>query len=190
MTTVDPSDRELWDRAGRGDPGAFGALFDRHARAVYNHCFRLTASWAAAEDLTSTVFLVAWRKRGGADLSAGSLRPWLLGVATNAARSEHRSVRRRRALLDRVPPSGDIADHADEVAGRVDDERRMTEVLTEVARLPRGERDVLALCVWSGLSYAEAATALGIAETSVRSRMSRARARLRGALALQTEEIR
>lgn len=186
--TEQPADGELWRRAAGGDQDAFAALFDRHSRAVYNHCFRLTASWAAAEDLTSTVFLLAWRKRGRAEVAGGSLRPWLLGVATNAARSERRSARRRLALLDRVPAARDTADHADEVAGRVDDERRMAELLDEVVRLPRGEREALTLCVWSGLSYADAATALGIAEVSVRSRMSRARARLRGAL--QLEEIR
>lgn len=187
MTTVQPSDRELWDLAARGDPGAFGVLFDRHSRAVYNHCFRLTASWAAAEDLTSTVFLIAWRKRGGLPADAGVL-PWRLGTATNAARSERRSTARRLRLAGRVPPGADTADHADDVAGRVDDERRMAAVRRELTRLSRGERDVLALCVWSGLSYAEAAAALGVAEASVRSRMSRARAKLRGALAPTPEE--
>jgi RNA polymerase sigma factor (sigma-70 family) len=114
VTSVQPPDGELWDRAAKGDRDAFAALFDRHSRAVYNHCFRLTASWAAADDLTSTVFLLAWRKRGRAELSGGSLRPWLLGVATNEVRSERRSARRRRALLDRVPAAGDTADHAED----------------------------------------------------------------------------
>lgn len=185
VSDVEPPDGELWARAAGGDRDAFAVLFDRHARAVYNHCFRLTASWAAADDLTSAVFLVAWRKRGRADLHGGSLRPWLLGVATNEARTARRSTRRRLELLDRVPAARDTADHADEVAGRVDDEKRMADLLAEVARLPRAEREVLALVAWSGLSYADAATALGIAEVSVRSRMSRARARLRGALQLE-----
>ena len=63
MTAGDPSDIELWDRAVAGDPEGFGALFERHARSVYNHCFRRTASWADAEELTSAVFLEAWRRR-------------------------------------------------------------------------------------------------------------------------------
>jgi DNA-directed RNA polymerase specialized sigma24 family protein len=54
---VTETDRELWERAAAGSGEAFGELFDRHSRAVYNHCFRLTASWTAAQDLTSTVFL-------------------------------------------------------------------------------------------------------------------------------------
>src|SRR5690606_11322289 len=56
------TDGDLWQKAAKGDPSAFGALFERHADAVYNHCFRRTGSWEAAEDLTSVVFLEAWRR--------------------------------------------------------------------------------------------------------------------------------
>lgn len=54
---------ELWERIRVGDADAFGVLFARHARAIYNYCFRRTADWALAEDLTSIVFLEAWRRR-------------------------------------------------------------------------------------------------------------------------------
>lgn len=125
-------------------------------------------------------------------LAGTSLRPWLLAVATNVVRSERRSVRRRLALAERVPVPRPVGDHADDVAARVDDERRMAVVLAEVRRLPRAEQEAIALCVWSGLSYADAAVALGIAEGSVRARVSRARARLRAALVPDelTEEAR
>lgn len=165
MTT----DQELWDGA------AFGLLFDRHARAVYNHCFRLVASWAVAEDLTQQVFLVAWRKR--ARLTGDSALPWLLAVATNVARTHRRGAARWLRLAGRVPTET-MPDHADDVAGRVDDERRMAELLAAVRELPRNQQEALALCVWSGVSYAEAATVLGIAEVSVRARVSKAKARL------------
>jgi RNA polymerase sigma factor (sigma-70 family) len=179
---VDLSDGELWQLAGAGNGEAFGQLFDRHSRAVYNHCFRLTASWSAAEDLTSTTFLLAWRQRDRMRLARDSLRPWLLAVATNAVRTERRSVGRRLRLAARAPTEPPAADHADDVAGRIDDERRMASVLAELRKLPRSEQEAVALCLWSGLSYAEAAVALGIAEASVRSRVSRARSRLRAAL--------
>ncbi len=183
MDLVSASDRELWEQAAAGGGGAFGLLFDRPARAVYNHCFRLTASWSTAEDLTSAVFLQAWRQRGRVRLHGDSCRGWLLAVATNVVRGERRSARRRLALLRRLPPPGTVPDPADEVAGRLDDERRMVEVLAAVRRLPRGQQEAVALCLWAGLSYPEAAAALGVAEGTVRSRVSRARAQLAGLLA-------
>jgi RNA polymerase sigma-70 factor (ECF subfamily) len=174
----DPDDRELWSAAVTGSGWAFGVLFDRHAKAVYNHCFRLTASWAAAEDAVQNTFLVAWRKRGDVPIEQGSLRPWLLGVATNVVRHERRSLARRLRLFHRVPPAETVPDHADDVAGRIDDQQRMGEILAALKRLPRNEREAFAMCVWSEVSYADAAVVFGIAEGSVRARVSKAKTRL------------
>ncbi|GAB4051940.1 RNA polymerase sigma factor [Catellatospora paridis] len=172
------SDGQLWADAADGDQAAFGLLFDRHVKAVYNHCFRLCASWSTAEDATQAVFLTAWRRRSDIRLVDDSALPWLLTVATNVVRDERRSARRWLAATLRLPPDRDTADLADHVAGRVDDERRMRAVLRAARRLPRAEREALALCVWSSVSYADAAQLLGITEASVRARVSRARARL------------
>lgn len=177
MTT---GDHELWSAAVGGDGAAFGALFDRYAKAVYNHCFRLTASWAAAEDHTQSTFLLAWRKRGQVRLRNESALPWLLAVATNVVRNDRRSAIRHRLLSGRVPVEQPVPDHADDVAGRIDDEQRMAALLEALQRLPRAQREALALCVWSGVSYADAAAQLGIAEVSVRARVSKAKARLAG----------
>jgi len=175
-TELRDTDEELW---AAGDAAAFGRLFDRHHRAVYNHAFRLTGSWTSAEDVTQATFLVAWRRRAQARPVDGSVLPWLLVVAANVVRTEWRSARRWRALLHRVPPAeGTEPDPADDVAGRVDDEARMRRLLALVRRLPRGEREAVALCLWSGVGYPEAAAVLGVGETAVRSRVSRARARL------------
>jgi RNA polymerase sigma factor (sigma-70 family) len=173
-----PTDAEVWRLAASGEADAFGVLFERHGRAVYNFCFRRTANWAAAEDLTSIVFLEAWRRRSEVRLKDGRALPWLLGVATNVLRNRRRSERRHRAALARLPLERG-ADFADDVDARLDDERRMQAALRTVATLPRRERDVLALCVWAGLSYEDAAVALGLPIGTVRSRLSRARARLR-----------
>ncbi|GAA0218940.1 RNA polymerase sigma factor [Saccharothrix mutabilis subsp. mutabilis] len=189
MTTEDPDDRALWAQAAAGSGHAFGVLFDRHAKAVYNHCFRLTASWAAAEDHLQATFLLAWRKRDRLRLERDSALPWLLAVATNVVRSDRRSTARRLRLFHRVPVEQPVPDHADLVAERVDDQRRMRELLAAVDRLPRGEREALALCVWSGVSYADAAAVLGVAEVSVRSRVSKAKARLGRLLARHPEVV-
>ncbi|MBQ1044162.1 MULTISPECIES: RNA polymerase sigma factor [unclassified Micromonospora] len=176
---VRPSDEELWSSITAGDEAAFGRLFDRYSRPVYNHAFRLTGSWSTAEDVTQATFLVAWRRRHDARLVDGSALPWLLVVATNAVRSEWRSVRRWLALIRRLPAERFVdGDLADEVAARLDDERRMTEVLAVVRRLSPAEREAVALCLWSGVSYPDAAAVLGISEVAVRSRVSRARSRL------------
>jgi RNA polymerase sigma factor (sigma-70 family) len=178
------SDRDLWKLAGDGDADAFGVIFDRHARAVYNHCFRRTASWASAEDLTSMVFLEAWRRRTEVALEAESALPWLLGVANHVMSHRRRTFRRHRAALARLPPPLRPPDLADEVATRVDDEHTMRRLHRAVARLPRRDQEVLALCVWAGLDYASAAATLGIPVGTVRSRLSRARTRLAGVLGL------
>ena len=172
-------DGDLWWRAAAGETEAFGVLFERHAPAVYNYCFRRTGEWAVAEDLTSVVFLEAWRRRNDVVLAGEKVLPWLLGIATNVLRNRRRSLRRYRAALDRVPTTPHDRDFADDVDGRLDDEQQMRAALAVLKRLPQREQDVVALCVWTGLTYEEAAAALGVPVGTVRSRLSRARARLR-----------
>lgn len=166
-------------RLRAGDPEAFGSLYDQHAKAVYGHAFRLTGNWSAAEDIMALTFLEAWRLRQKLDEDGGSLRPWLLGIATNAARNTLRATRRHEAALARIPPAEAVEDFAEELAGRLDDAGQLHAVHRSLAVLRKSERDVVALCIWSGLDYAAAGQALGIPATTVRSRLSRARKKLR-----------
>lgn len=179
LGTLDPPDGDLWQQAAKGDPSAFAALFERHINAVYTHCFRRTGSWSAAEDLASVVFLEAWRRRREVSLSGESILPWLLAVANNVVRNRDRSLRRHRRLLAKLPAAVVTPDPAEEAVSRVDDERAMRRVLDVFTRLLPDEQDVLALCVWAGLSYSDAAVALGVPVGTVRSRLSRARDHLR-----------
>lgn len=174
------SDRVLWERAREGDAAAFGELFDRHAGRIYNYCFRRTADWALAEDLTSATFLLAWRGVGRESLQAESALPLLYGIATNVVRNRRRSLKRGREALARLPlPRVEEPDFAEEAAIRVDDQAVMHGLLALFSALPRREQDVLALCEWSHLSYEETAQALGIPIGTVRSRLARGRRRLR-----------
>jgi RNA polymerase sigma factor (sigma-70 family) len=182
-----PSDADLW---ARGDEQAFGELYDRYAEAVWNHAYRLTASWSTAEDLTSATFLTAWRRRTEMTLVRDSALPWLFTVAGNLARSEFRRKARFSRLLLRVPRNDVQRDHADEVVSSLDHEARLSQVLQAVERLPRAEREAVELVLLGELSAAEAAAALGVAEVSVRSRISRARTRLRKELADDTVEVK
>ncbi len=174
----DPTDRELWRRVAQGDADSFGLLFDRHARTVYNFCFRRTADWALAEDLTSTVFLEAWRRRDDVQPQHETLRPWFLGVATNVIRNGARSRQRREATELRSAVASVSPDPTDDIAARLDDETLMRRVVEALGSLSPADRDVLTLYAWGALSYAEIGDVLGIPVGTVRSRMSRARARL------------
>ena len=174
---VDLDDSVLWSRARSGDSEAFGMLFERHGRTIYNYCFRRVGSWAVAEDLVSIVFLEAWR-RVDKQLPSGKELPWLFGIATNVVRNRLWTERRYAAALKRVPQPSSEPSFADDSDERIDDEELMGRVLALLGRLPRREQEVFALCAWSGLSYEDAAIALRIPVGTVRSRLSRARARL------------
>ena len=177
MTSLDPE--QLWERARRGDDAAFGSLFDWYAQAIYGYCFRRTADQELAEDLMSVVFLEAWRRHR--DVSPANVLLWLYGVATNVLRNQWRSTRRYRHALRRVPVLDRQEDFVDDLAERLDTETRMRDILALVRDLPELEQDVLALCIWQGLTSHEAAQALGVPEGTVRSRLHRAREHLAGA---------
>ncbi|MFD9946485.1 RNA polymerase sigma factor [Nonomuraea sp. NPDC059023] len=153
-------------------------LFDEFAQQVYAHAYRLTGDWSTAEDVTAATFGQAWRSRRKIQPDGGTLRPWLLGIATNLARAARRGERRRRALADRLSPDAPAPDFADQVADRAAAAAQIHAVRQAFDRLRRPEQDVVALCVWAGLDYEQAAQALGIPVGTVKSRLSRARARL------------
>jgi RNA polymerase sigma-70 factor (ECF subfamily) len=174
------SDQDLWERLRAGDNFALGELFDRYADDVRAFAFRRTASWSTADDVVQATFLSTWRRfehNPPGPLDAPSARGWLLVVAGNECRTLARAASRFRNLIDRLPHPGPDADHAPDVARRLDDERRMSAIRRAVAKLPRHERETLELVVWSGLTTAEAADALGVPVGTVKARLHRTRRR-------------
>jgi RNA polymerase sigma factor (sigma-70 family) len=187
-----PDDHELWAAAGGGDRGvskaAFTTLYHRHAGAVWRHAYRLTGTPAAAEDVLAATFLTAWRRRAEVRFVAESARPWLLTVAGNEARTEWRRSTRHERLARRVGAAPAVRDHSEAVVTRLDDRRRLRLVLDALESLSTEHREVVELCMIAEVPQADAARALGIRESTLRSRIRRARARLRTLLA--EEELR
>jgi RNA polymerase sigma-70 factor (ECF subfamily) len=171
------SDAELLATAG-SQPEAFGELFARHGQAVYAYCARRTGDLDRAEDLTSVVFLEAFRRRRKLRLSSNSAVPLLLGVANNVVRNSSRSVRRYRSALGRIPDPALSISAEDEAIERLDAQEALALAREAISALSRAEQDVILLVWWSELSYADAATALGVPIGTVRSRLARARAKL------------
>jgi RNA polymerase sigma factor (sigma-70 family) len=170
-----------------GDGAAFGVLFDAFAGAVHRYATRWTGDPSAAEDVVSLTFLEAWRLREKLLPEGGSVLPWLLGIATNVLRNTGRSARRHRDAVQRLPAPPPVPDFADELVERAHDAARLAAARRAVGRLRRAEREVVLLCVWSGLDYAGAAEALGVPVGTVRSRLSRAREKLRRLVAADPE---
>lgn len=170
------SDDALWEACSRGDGHAFSVIYERYANTIYNYLLRRLADWSEAEDLTAVVFLEAFRRRKEAVVDEGKLLPWLYGIATNVLRNRRRAQFRHRRLLAQLEARPHAAEPDAEL--RAEAAARMRDVLHRVARLSREQQDVVALCVWSDLSYAEAAVALGVPIGTIRSRLARARTAL------------
>jgi RNA polymerase sigma factor (sigma-70 family) len=169
-----------------GQPEAFGELYTSHFAAIYRYVAgRLGPD--AADDLAAETFLAAFRRRHRFDPARGAVRPWLFGIATNLVAQHHRAESRWYAALARagsdplIAPSVWAGDE-DRIADRVVASQARPALAAALARLPDRDRDVLLLVAVGGLSYAEAAFALGIPEGTVGSRLNRARRTIIAAL--------
>jgi RNA polymerase sigma factor (sigma-70 family) len=172
------ADSDLLAMAG-SEPEAFGELFRRHSRSVYAYCARRTGNLDLAEDLTSVVFMEAFRRRRKLQLSNTSALPWLIGVANNVIRNADRSLRRYRSALDRIPVPANGVSSEEDAMERLGAQEALASALEAISALTQGEQDVVLLVLWSEFTYADAATALGIPVGTVRSRLASARAKFR-----------
>lgn len=168
----------IWGRATRGDSAAFAEIYDRHRDRVFGQALRWTRSGHDAEDVLALVFLEAWRRRSSVRIVDGSLLPWLLVTANHVAQNADRAARRHRIAMAKVPAQEDQADHSHRVLDDLDTDSDAARVRAAFARLRPRERDVLTLCVVHDYSLAQAAEALGVPVGTVKSRLSRAKARL------------
>ena len=157
-----------------GDRAAtFAALYDEHFTALLGYALRRVAVADDAADVVSETFLVAWRRLS--DVPAGPEgRLWLYGVARRVLANQRRGEGRRdrlgdalRQCLEQVTP-----DHAADVVGA----ERLRAALRE---LSAADFELVTLTTWEGLEPREVAQVLGLRPGAVRTRLSRARSRLR-----------
>ncbi|MGI5491502.1 RNA polymerase sigma factor [Microtetraspora malaysiensis] len=165
----------------RTDPEAFAVLFDRYSSMLYRYVSQRLGP-EVAEDLVGETFLIAFARRDRYDAAYPDARPWLFGIVTKLV-SRHRRTEaaRYRALLR--SPADDVVDSpADRVAAGVTARSARPALARALAALPARDRDVLLLFAWGDLSYEEVARALDIPIGTVRSRLNRARKKVRAAL--------
>ncbi|MBB2977158.1 RNA polymerase sigma-70 factor (ECF subfamily) [Microbacterium endophyticum] len=179
---VEPSDSDLLFRLTKGDEQAYRLLFRRHERACYRVALAMVQSPWDAEEVVGAAFAELWKKRESVRIVDESVVPWLLTVVSYAAKNQLRGLRRYRRLLAKVPHDAPEPDHADEVARVVDAASVSAEVQAVLADLGARDSAVVVLCMVEGLTTRDAARTLGLPEGTVKSRLSRAKGRLRRSL--------
>ncbi len=163
------------------EPERFADIYDRHAGPIHRYVARRLGI-GAADDVVAETFLVAFRGRRRYDLRHIDARPWLYGIAANVIGKQRRTeVRMLRAFArSGIDPINDAdADRSDDRVTAVALQRDLAAAL---AGLAARDRDVLLLIAWADFSYHEVAEALNIPVGTVRSRLNRARHKLRHAL--------
>jgi len=154
----------------------FELLFDRHRRAVLGYALRRVEQPADAADALAETFLVAWRRLD--DVPAGeAARPWLLAVARRVLANQRRGERRRGGLAERLGQELTTQLPAPEEGAEA------ARIRAALAALSDDDRELVLLAGWEELTPAQIAVVLGIRPVAARSRLHRARRRLRAALA-------
>lgn len=176
-------DERLVKNAQQGELASFNTLVTRHERAVFNVCLRLLRDAASAEDATQDTFVKAWTSLD--QYRGGMFRPWLLRIASNRCYDMLRARGRRPAdSLDAQPyeiepawtSQAQQAEHPENFATRRELSFHLERAL---AMLPEDQRMAVILADVQGYGYEEVAAVTGVALGTVKSRISRARARLR-----------
>ena len=156
-------------------PAVFAELFERHWPAL--HAFCTSRTGAVGEDLAAETFRRAFDARARYDLRYEDARPWLYGIATNLIRHHFRTVQRRGRAEGRSAARDTPA--PEELAGSLE-RHQLGAALTEaLGELPAADRDALLLFAWAELDYSEVARAMRVPVGTVRSRLHRARSRVR-----------
>lgn len=155
-----------------------GEIFDRHHLRVLSHSFRVLGVKEDAEDVTAIVFLEAWRRRRHLRIVNGSVIAWLLVVTHHTISNSMRSKRRYQQMLARLPEGTHETDPAVDITDRLASAQSAAAVRSAFHGLRRQDQEILTLCVLEGFSMADAGQALDIPSGTVKSRLSRAKAKL------------
>jgi RNA polymerase sigma factor (sigma-70 family) len=162
------------------EPEAFAGLYDRHAAPIHRYVTRRLGHHVA-DDVVGETFLCAFRQRRQYDLSRPDARPWLYGIAANVIGKHRRAEVRMLRALARTGADPVAESYAERADSRVSAAAAQRDLAAALASLATRDREVLLLIAWADLSYEEAAVALGIPVGTVRSRLHRARRKVREA---------
>jgi len=159
------------------EPETFGVIYDRHAATLLRFLGRRVGA-GVAEGLVGELFRIAFERRKTFDGSRASALPWLYGIGSNLLLKHRRGEARRLRASARMAAAGEAADRRASTAA-LDARLLFPRVADAIEALPDDEREALLLFAWEELPYQSMAEALELPIGTVRSRLNRARARLR-----------
>jgi RNA polymerase sigma factor (sigma-70 family) len=177
---VSVDDSHVIERSWR-EAEAFAQLYDRHAASLHRYAARRLGA-QASDDVVAETFLTAFRRRDTYDLSRADARPWLYGIAANVIGKHRRAEVRLLRALARTGVDPVLDSHEDRANSKVSALAVKRELAAALAGLSVGDREVLLLVAWADFSYEGVALALQIPVGTVRSRLNRARRKVRQAL--------
>jgi RNA polymerase sigma-70 factor, ECF subfamily len=163
------------------EPSLFAEIFHRHGTEILRYVHARLGP-GLAEDVAAETFLAAFRCRERYDISQAEARPWLYGIAVRQIGKHRRAEARFRRAVARLPAEHGPADFGDRSVERVTAEQLRPRLSATLAALSRQDRELLLLVAWADLTYVEAAQALGLTVSAVRSRLNRIRVKARKAL--------
>lgn len=183
------TDKELLERIDDQDAEAFEVLLERYRAPIHRHISRMVVDKASTDDLVQEVFLKVWTNSGQWD-GTGSFKSWLFRIATNTCLNHLRTTRRRRETIldvtdgitwesDETETPNWMADTSvpgpEEALGRTVQRETVRKLLS---KLPEDKQQVISMIYGSDMDIREAASALGIPEGTVKSRLHYALRRL------------
>ena len=171
-------DGDLLERAAAGDEEAFTSLYRRRQGAVYRFALHMSGRRSVAEEVTQEVFLAVIRDAGKFDASRGSALSYLYGIARNQVVRRLERDRPYVALAEELEADAARWTAPEDTLGDLTRNETIESIRQAVLALPSSFREVVVLCDLHEMSYNEAASALGCAVGTVRSRLHRARAML------------
>ena len=172
------TDEKLLHRAGRGDEAAFLALYERHRETVFRFAYRMLGSAALAEAVTHDCFLGLIKEPSRFDPTRAALRTYLYAAVRNLS-AKHFRRHAGETPVEECDEREFPADRREEPLRRLLDAELSAEVRRAVAALPPLQREVVILFEYEELSLAEVAAVVGTDTGAVKSRLHRARQRLR-----------
>jgi RNA polymerase sigma factor (sigma-70 family) len=170
------------------EPQQFGEIFDRHVERLHGYLSRRVGR-DSADGLVGELFRIAFERRGSYDLDRADALPWLYGIGSNLVRQHRRSEHRQLRLTARLAALRDLNDTNTDTDGALSANRDLDAVIAALAELPEADRDVVVLFAWEELTYDQIADALGVPTGTVKSRLNRARSRIREHLWLRGQVV-